>query len=275
MEATLTTNRGPLAAPLPTGSLAERLLQWMSRTPGSADYPTVGTVHTIDAAFKQLTDPFPDLTDFTRGRHVLDLGCGLGYQAVAVARDGAARVVGVDINRAGLENGRKAAAAAGVADRVSFAERVGPDQRGTFDVVLSLNSMEHFADPAAMLGMMADALRPGGQLLITFSPPWYAPYGSHMYFFTRLPWVHLVFSERTVMAVRSRYRSDGARAYAEVEGGLNRMSVRKFTRLVRDSGLVVRSFRTDPVKGLPLVTRVPGLRELVTNRITCRLERPA
>jgi SAM-dependent methyltransferase len=251
--------------------IAERLLLRLSRSPDSPDYPSTGTARTLDGALRQLTDPFPDLTGIIAGRDVLDFGCGLGYQAVALALGGAARVVGVDISQPGLENGRTAAVEAGVADRVTFTDQLGRGMRAQFDVVISLNSMEHFSDPGGALRVMADALRPGGSLLITFSPPWYAPYGSHMYFFTRVPWVHLLFSERTVMTVRSRYRADGATRYADVEGGLNRMSVRKFGQLIRQTRLSTQFVRTSPVKGLRFLTHIPGVRELFTNRVTCRL----
>jgi SAM-dependent methyltransferase len=220
-------------------------------------------------------EPFPEFLSLTAGRDVLDFGCGLGFQAVAMALQGACRVVGVDISEKGLQNGRDVAARSGVADRVTFAERVGEEHYGRFDLVVSLNSMEHFADPAGTLDLMKRALRPGGLLLITFSPPWYAPYGSHMYAFTRVPWVHLLFSERTVMAVRARFRKDGATRYEQVEGGLNRMTLRKFGRLLRNSGCAVKSVHCDGVKGMKLLTKIPLIRELFTSRISCILEKPA
>ena len=91
--------------------------------------------------------------------------------------------------------------------------------------------------------------------------------------FTRLPWVSLLFHERTVMNVRSRYRSDGARRYEDVEGGLNRMSVTRFERLMRESGLQIQSLRLFPVKGLPVVSRLPIVRELMTAAASCVLQR--
>ena len=145
------------------------------------------------------------------GRDVLDFGCGLGYQSVAIGLKGATRVVGVDISQPGLENGRKTAAEVGVADRVKFADRISSDMRKQFDVVISLNSMEHFSDPGVHFRSWRTPFDRAGLCSITFSPPWYAPYGGHIYFFTRVPWAHFLFSERTVMAVRSRFRADGRR----------------------------------------------------------------
>ena len=111
--------------------------------------------------------------------------------------------------------------------------------------------------------------------MITFSPPWYAPYGSHMHFFTKVPWVNLLFSEATVMAVRACYRADGARRYESVEGGLNKMSVGKFERIVSSAGLQFVYRSDDGVRGMDAVTHIPFVRELLTNRVTCTLTSPS
>jgi hypothetical protein len=77
-----------------------------------------------------------------------------------------------------------------------------------------------------VLDEMRLAACPGGCVLITFFEPWLSPYGSHMSHFTRVPWINVLFSERTVMNVRSLFRSDGATRYEDVEGGLNRIDSR-------------------------------------------------
>ena len=123
--------------------------------------------------------------------------------------------------------------------------------------------------------MMASALAPGGRILIVFGPPWFAPYGSHMQFFTPLPWVNLLFGERTVMRVRSRYKKDGARRYEEVEGGLNRMSLSKLEGILDRSGLVVVWSHYRAVKGIRWLVRIPILRELFTSQVALELAMPA
>jgi hypothetical protein len=125
-----------------------------------------------------------------------------------------------------------------------------------------------------VLQAMKDALRPGGLLLITFGPPWYAPYGSHMHFFCKLPWLNVIFPERAVMAVRNRFRSDGAQRYEDVESGLNKMSLRAFERLVKRSGLELVRNRYNSVKGLDVLTKIPVIRELCTSRVTVVLRKP-
>jgi SAM-dependent methyltransferase len=216
---------------------------------------------------------YPELLDRVRGKRVLDFGCGPGTQSVALAVAGAASVVGVDLNPRALEKARRSAEEHGVSERLQFLEALGPNHRALFELVFSQNSMEHFRDPNAILRTMSNALAPEGEMVVTFGPPWFAPYGAHMDYFTKLPWVHLLFPERTIMAVRAYYRSDGAAKYEDIEGGLNRMSVRKFRRLVQASGLRVVRLTTEPVKGQRLLSKIPFLGEMFTSHVTAVLGR--
>ena len=106
-----------------------------------------------------------------------------------------------------------------------------------------------------------------------FGPPWWAPYGAHMRFFCPIPWVQLWFSERTIMAVRSRYRRDGAKRYEDVESGINKMSLAKFERIIRQSGLSVLQRRYFGVKKIEVLTKIPLMRELTTNVVAAILQK--
>ena len=94
-----------------------------------------------------------------------------------------------------------------------------------------------------------------------------------MVFFTKVPWVHVWFSERTVMRVRSRFRGDGATRYEDVEGGLNRMTLAKFERIIRASGMSLEYLKYHPTKGLPLMDKLPLVREFMVSAATCILRR--
>lgn len=255
-------------------SIGEWILGALSRETGAGDYTEARQAWTLENALTRLRWAFPDFDERIRGRSVLDFGCGQGWQSLAMAQAGAASVLGVDNNPATLDTARslaRAQAAPLPPDRLAFATDVPAERRGTFDVVLSKDSMEHFADPAAMLRLMRSALQPSGHVLITFGPPWYAPYGSHMHFFTRVPWVNLLFSEETVLRVRSRYRGDGARRYAEVESGLNQMSVRRFERLIAETGMHPVARNDYCVRGWSALGRIPLLRELFITNVSCVL----
>lgn len=255
--------------------LAEQVLQALSRSAGSADYDDVVEPATPDNALADLYIVFPDLDHLISEKRVLDFGCGSGRQTLALARSGARLAVGLDTNSRVLESARELAARTPNVDpeRVAFTESALPELEASFDVVISKDSMEHFSDPAGTLSTMRRLLKPGGRILISFGPPWYAPYGSHMHFFTRVPWVNLLFSERTVMRVRTRYRDDGAMRYEDVESGLNRMSVGRFEALVRQSGLRIVRQNYRCIKNIPFA-RVPLIRELFINHVVCILTEP-
>ena len=164
------------------------------------------------------------------------------------------------------------ARSAGVEGSVRFLRHDQIDQQ--YDVVYSCSSFEHFVDPDAELRKMIELTRPGGEIIISFAEPWFSPHGSHMTGYTGIPWSNLIFSESTLMEIRSRFRNDGATRYCEVEGGLNQMTVAKFERIIRSAhGVDVTEFRLFAVKGLPLVTRLPVVRELLTRAVSCVLHK--
>jgi hypothetical protein len=84
--------------------------------------------------------------------------------------------------------------------------------------------------------------------------------------------VNLLFSEQTVMRVRSHFRFDGAQRYCEVRGGLNQMSLARFERIVRDSGMEIEFLKSYMTKGLP-VSRIPVVRELCASAAACVLRK--
>ncbi len=163
--------------------LAERLLLLLSRRPGNKDYDTTESWN-IDNALSILCRDFPDFMSSIVDREVIDFGCGMGYQVVAMALYGAKYVVGIDINEDALKKGQKMAHSFGITEKVEFIDKLTDRWKGTFDIVISQNSMEHFGDPIRILNEMKSMLKAGGRLFITFGPPWYAPWGSHMHFFT-------------------------------------------------------------------------------------------
>lgn len=162
----------------------------------------------------------PDL----RGKTVVDFGCGHGDEAAELAERGAV-VKGIDIRDDILAEARRRQ------PRLWFGKIDELDAQA--DYVVSLDSFEHFAQPAEILGEMARILKPGGAVLTCFGPTWYHPLGGHL--FSVFPWAHLVFSERALMDWRSGIRDDGAKTFAELPGGLNRMTIRRFERIVEAS----------------------------------------
>jgi SAM-dependent methyltransferase len=252
----------------------EKILGAFACSPAEAEQYGATANYTLENALDFAKKTVPGFFGYVEGSAVLDFGCGQGWQAVALARAGAREVLGIDIDDARLAQARALAEAAGVAERVGFASEIPPERLGRFDVVISLCAFEHYQDPAGALDRMRRAVKPGGRIIVSFAEPWLSHSGSHMNGYVRIPWVNLLFPEKTVMRFRSRYRNDGATRYEDVVGGLNRMTLAKFERVLRASGLVIERLQYHATRGLPLVTRIPLVRELLTSAATAVLRAP-
>ena len=191
---------------------------------------------------------------------VLDFGCGYGREALEVARRGAKRVIGLDIQDRHVTIARAQAVGA---SNCTFVRTFDSD----VDIILSIDSFEHFGQPDEVLKEMARLLRPGGKVIISFGPPWYHPKGGHFPLFI---WAHLVLTEASLIKWRSKYKSDGATRFHEVAGGLNQMSIRKFERLVENSPLRMETFETVPIRAARFL-HCRLTRELFTSVVRCTL----
>ena len=105
--------------------------------------------------------------DLARGLEVLDAGCGVGYGAEMIARAGASRVVGID-----LEPEAIATASERAGEMADF--QVGdvqdlPFDEGSFDLVVCFEVLEHLEDPEPAITALKGVLREDG-LLIVSSP---------------------------------------------------------------------------------------------------------
>lgn len=253
--------------------LGEKALLFFSRKPGTEDYLFCEHSHDPANALSHILKAFPDLIKEISGRDVLDFGCGAGYQVLAMAQGGARRVVGLDSNENILAKARDLAANSNLGKKIELLSRLKEDMRESFDIVISQDSVEHFNDPALALKQMMSVLKKQGRIFMIFGPPWYAPHGSHMNFFTTLPWVNILFSERTIMKVRAAFRNDGAAQFGEVEGGLNKMTVAGFERLIAGSGMRMEYLKYHCIKKLDFLARVPVMRELFIHEVDCILSK--
>ena len=98
------------------------------------------------------------------GRRVVDVGCGGGILADAMARKGA-EVLGVDLATKSLRVAQLHALEAetpNVSYREISAEALAAEQPGSFDVVTCMEMLEHVPDPSSIVRACATLVRPGG-----------------------------------------------------------------------------------------------------------------
>jgi SAM-dependent methyltransferase len=212
-----------------------------------------------------------------KDKTVLDVGCGLGSTCFYLLQNGAASVVGTDINN----------------DRVNFAKSKICESRGyegkiefkllhelgdlQFDIVLSKDSFEHYDNPEEFILFLMEHTKPGGKIVIGFSPLWDSPYGGHLGFLSRWPWIHILFPESAVMAeLRRYYKDEGIQSYKNIAGGLNKMSARQFMGIVKKHKLKINYLKMNVSSETKIrclmqlfnfLRSIPGLQEYFTVNI--------
>ena len=103
------------------------------------------------------------------GRKVVDVGCGGGILADAMARKGA-QVLGIDLAGKSLKVAQLHALEAGtqgVQYREISAEDLAREQAGQFDVFTCMEMLEHVPDPASVVQACGQMVKPGGWVVFS------------------------------------------------------------------------------------------------------------
>ena len=122
-------------------------------------------------AYSRVKNAFiTELLGDLRGKRFLDYGCGAGMFVVHAAREAALEVVGVDAVETALSTARLFARKEGLEHLCTF---IHSDKfprlstRPRFDVILMKDVIEHVPDDQALLEDAAEAIPPGGHLVLS------------------------------------------------------------------------------------------------------------
>jgi SAM-dependent methyltransferase len=185
---------------------------------------------------------------------VLDVGGGPGYFAEAFRAAGAS-YAGVDPDVGELS------ARGEVAANTVRASGLGlPFAGGSFDLAYSSNVLEHVPDPTAMAREMLRVTKPGGTVLISWTP-WLSPWGGH----ETAPWHYLggrFAADRYAARHGHRPKNDFGRSLFACSVG--RMSHWAREAAVAGDLRVVAMLPRYHPSWARWVIRVPGLREVVS-----------
>jgi SAM-dependent methyltransferase len=117
------------------------------------------------------SNEIPRLLDLRRDSSVLELGCGSGGYALHLAEKIGCRLLGLDINEAGVRNANQLALTRGLAGRARFEQcdvsRHLPFDDTTFDAVFSNDVMCHVPGRPEVLREIFRVLKPGGRMLFS------------------------------------------------------------------------------------------------------------
>ena len=128
-----------------------------------------------DSEFKPLHDINPLRVDYIdrqchglAGKKLLDIGCGGGILAEALATRGA-EVTGIDMAEQSLQVAQLHLHESGlqVDYQLSTAEEFAEHHPATYDVVTCLEMLEHVPDPDAIVAAAAKLLKPQGTMILS------------------------------------------------------------------------------------------------------------
>ena len=194
----------------------------------------------------------PRLAD-PRGKRVLVVGCGAGSESVWALARGASELVGIDSEVQDEAAARAVLAKRGLASPPPFrflqlaAERMD-ELEGRFDLILSVNTIEHLSDPGLVLAACGRVLEPtSGRIAVFADPLYHSSTGSHL---EHEPWEHLWGDWEEIRRKRSsvddfhgRYLRDHTMAQFVGDFSLlNRMRPRDYLDAVARSGLAPLDF---------------------------------
>ncbi len=123
----------------------------------------------LDAATAALTGRMRKAARLERGQRLLDVGCGTGAPACAVAAEDGVEVLGISTSPVGVEAANRRAAEAGVAELARFEVRDGTDNGlpdESFDRVWALESSHLMPERDQMIAEAGRVLRPGGRFVL-------------------------------------------------------------------------------------------------------------
>jgi ubiquinone/menaquinone biosynthesis C-methylase UbiE len=109
-----------------------------------------------------------ELMQVQPGQHVLDLGCGLGDDARALAAvvGSTGRAVGVDVSESMVTEARQRSEGTGLSVEFAVGDAHGLDfPAGSFDACRTERTLHYVADPARAVGEMVRVVKPGGRVV--------------------------------------------------------------------------------------------------------------
>ena len=198
-----------------------------------------------------------------KNKDVLDIGCGAGGKSLYYLSLGANSVTGIDVVAKYKEEAYALQSELGLTGFKFYVEDASkmsfPDN--SFDTVIMNDAMEHVAKPAEVLNEVYRVLKPGGKLYVNF-PPYNHPFGAHLSDVIGIPWVHLFFSDKTLIKGykelvkdlpdgndRISFRINIDEKGTEYFSYINKMTIKRFKNLISNTDFKNEYYAEIPLRG--------------------------
>jgi 2-polyprenyl-3-methyl-5-hydroxy-6-metoxy-1,4-benzoquinol methylase len=222
--------------------------EWRQKRLHSEDYQS--------GALAQVTS----VAGLLEGRHLLDIGCGMGGFAVAACRNGAL-VTALDYNQSYCAITTVRALQYDLAlPVVRAAGEALPLPDSAYDLVTAWDVLEHVQNPAQMLAEIARVLQPGGIAFVTVinrlafrDPHYHLPLINYLPRFLGEAAITLFGRSKRGSALRDRQRL----------GEMHYYTFDRFSRLAADHGFVTVDLDEERVRQGDIAPRRARLRSML------------
>lgn len=227
--------------------------------------------------------PYVSLEEMFYRKNVLDVGCGAAGKSLYYAKQGAKIVYGIEPVSSYKKQSNLLAKEMNLQNEFQFIIGTAtnmPFENDIFDTIILNDSMEHVDNPEKVLDECYRVLKVGGKIYINF-PPYNHPFGVHLSDAIGIPWVHLFFTEKTLIETykdltkslpdhkeRIDLRIGVNKNGHEYFSYINKMTIKKFQRIIKLSEFKKIHYKIVPLrKIIALISKIPVLKEYFTKMV--------
>lgn len=220
---------------------------------------------------------------------VLDIGCGAGGKTIYYASKGVKEITGIEILEKYRNEAENLAMNYNLQDKFKFVQGDAsnmPFEEETFDTIIMNDAMEHVDQPEMVLRECYRVLKKNGKLYLNF-PPYNHPYGAHLSDAIGIPWVHVFFSEKTLIntykelvknlpdgAERIDFRISKKQDGREYFSYINKMSIKRANNILQNSDFELEYYSEEPLRSFfKYPARIPFLKEYLVKMVVCVLRK--
>ncbi len=232
---------------------------------------------------------YTNIDEMFKDKVVLDIGCGAAGKTIYYASMGVERIVGVEILGKYRDEAEQLARKYGMEDKFEFVcadASKTPFEDETFDTIIMNDAMEHVDEPEKVLEECYRILKKNGRLYLNF-PPYNHPYGAHLSDAIGMPWVHVFFSEKTLIETykelvrdlpdgkeRIEFRIGKKADGTEYFSYINKMTIKRAKTILQNSSFNVEYYSEEPLRNIfRYPARLPVLKEFLVKMVVCVLRK--
>lgn len=227
--------------------------------------------------------PYTSIEEMFKDKLVLDLGCGAAGKSIYYTKQGVKFLFAADLIEGYRKQAENLAKENNLQKQFKFivadAAKL-PFKDNFFDTIILNDTMEHVSKPQEVLAECYRTLKNTGKIYINF-PPYYHPYGAHLSDAIGIPWVHLFFSDKTLIetykdlikSLPDRSERINLRISKDIYGKeyfsyINRMTIKKFNMIIYQSNFNIISYKLVPLRKIVThFSRLPLLKEYFTGMV--------